>query len=168
MFIEPKDWTNIFFELKLQMPGKEWIKDQTLKNYTFFFTCPLTCFFFQFHFHILPFQLPPPWASQDLERQRRSLRLLMLLPLILVFCWSPSSLRRLSWWIHRWFLMSNVHRFGTGSFFLGQKAICMYISYLGSILSKRFMSKTMVAKAEHPMLVFKPDRTHEPECSHFM
>eukprot|EP00913_Durusdinium_trenchii_P029400 g27560.t1 len=32
---------------------------------------------------------------KDLERQRRSLRLLMLLPLILVFCWSPSSLRRL-------------------------------------------------------------------------
>lgn len=32
---------------------------------------------------------------KDLERQRRSLRLMMLLPLILVFCWSPSSLRRL-------------------------------------------------------------------------
>ncbi|CAJ1430432.1 unnamed protein product [Effrenium voratum] len=32
---------------------------------------------------------------QDLERQRRSLRMMMLLPLILVFCWSPSSIRRL-------------------------------------------------------------------------
>ena len=32
---------------------------------------------------------------QELLRQRRSLRLMMLLPLILVFCWSPSSLRRL-------------------------------------------------------------------------
>lgn len=33
--------------------------------------------------------------QKDIDRQRRSLRLMMYLPLILVFCWSPSSLRRL-------------------------------------------------------------------------
>mmetsp|Transcript_21424 Transcript_21424/g.49887 ORF Transcript_21424/g.49887 Transcript_21424/m.49887 type:complete len:371 (-) Transcript_21424:91-1203(-) len=33
--------------------------------------------------------------QKDIDRQRMSLRLMMYLPLILVFCWSPSSVRRL-------------------------------------------------------------------------
>ncbi|CAE8686055.1 unnamed protein product [Polarella glacialis] len=31
----------------------------------------------------------------DLDRQRRSIRLMLYLPLILIFCWGPASLRRL-------------------------------------------------------------------------
>lgn len=33
--------------------------------------------------------------SKDIERQRRSLRFLLVLPLVLIICWGPSTLRRL-------------------------------------------------------------------------
>eukprot|EP00929_Paragymnodinium_shiwhaense_P003523 TRINITY_DN104079_c0_g1_i1.p1 TRINITY_DN104079_c0_g1~~TRINITY_DN104079_c0_g1_i1.p1 ORF type:complete len:400 (-),score=46.22 TRINITY_DN104079_c0_g1_i1:41-1240(-) len=42
------------------------------------------------------YEISPVEHQSNLERQERSLKLLLLLPLILVFCWTPSSLRRLA------------------------------------------------------------------------